>query len=88
MSVQLTLRTVPAIERPRYGYEHQALALIAAVGDGIWRSLAQIESELNFRYSQTGISARIRDIRKGLVFGWSAERKVEEGRNFYRVKRA
>ena len=73
----------------RYAYAKQAMAMIDALGDGAWRSLEQMQRELGYRYAQTAVSARIRDLRRGVPgFDlWTAERKVEGGRNFYRIVR-
>jgi hypothetical protein len=70
-----------------YGYEKQMMALIDAVGDGVFRSLAEIESALGYRYSQTGISARLRDLRKNIpgFERWRMEHRREGRLNWYRV---
>ena len=84
---QLSLLNAPA--SPRYSYAKQALTMIDKLGDGVWRSLAEMEREMGFKYAQTAISARIRDLRRGVpgLEQWTAERDVVDGRNFYRVRR-
>ena len=87
LSVSAQLQLLP-LEPKSYAYRAQMEALIKACGDGQWRSLAQIEIDLAFHYSQTGISARLRDLRRGVpgFERWTSERKTEsERRNFYRI---
>lgn len=84
---QLSFTDAPAT--PRYSYAKQALAMVSKLGDGVWRSLAEMEREMGFKYAQTAISARIRDLRRGVPGFelWTAERDSVDGRNFYRIRR-
>jgi len=84
---------LPTIRAPKKTHDYSAMliALVDAVGDGELRTLAQIESRMDFRYAQTSISARIRELHRGLLPGWSSEHvvsKLPEGpRHWYRVFR-
>jgi hypothetical protein len=77
------------VPRAPYAYHVQMSALVAAVGDGQPRSLYQIEMALGFKYSQTGLSARIRDLRRGVpgFDSWSSRRVVRGNKNFYEIFR-
>ena len=90
MSVQLALPSMKAPKQP-HDYSAQLRAIVGAIGDGELRTLAQIEAALDFRYAQTSISARIRELRRGYLPGWSSEHvisKLPDGpRNWYRVFR-
>lgn len=87
MAHQLLLLQVP--DKPRYPYAAQMDALIKACGDGVPRSLAQIERTLSFKYSQTGISARLRDLRRGIeqFDAWTSQHTKADGRHFYSIRR-
>jgi len=94
MSVQLALPTMKP-PKPPHDYSSMLRAVVEAVGDGQLRTLAQIEARMDFRYAQTSISARLRELRRGLLPGWTSERVTkitEEGiirlGNWYRVKQA
>lgn len=90
MSVQLALPTMKP-PKPTHDYSAQLRAIAEAVGDGELRTLAQIEARMDFRYAQTSISARLRELRRGLLPGWSSEHVVSKlpngPRNWYRVFR-
>lgn len=88
-TTQLSFDQLSAPKPRGYAYLKQALALCEAVGDGKWRSLTEIEAALCFKYSQTGLSARIRDLHRGCVPGWTSEHMRDEkfNRHYYRVFR-
>ena len=90
MSVQLTFADIPVPKQP-HDYSTMLKTVVEAVGDGQLRTLAQIEAAMDFRYAQTSISARIRELRRGLLPGWSSEHVVSKlptgPRNWYRVFR-
>jgi len=84
---QLTLLDM---EPKRYEYSKQMEALIKACADGEWRSLAEFERALGYRYSQTGLSARIRDLRRCIpqFAEWTSEHvKDTQSHHFYRIVR-
>lgn len=85
MSTQLAM--FQGAPRRSHNYEHQLLAIVAAVGDGVPRSLAEIERAVQFKYSQTSVSARIRELRRGFLHGWTSEHTKREGRHYYAVRR-
>jgi len=90
-TTQLTFADIPVPKPKRYEFEKQARAICEAVGDGEYRSLAQIETALNYRYGQSGISARIRELHRGLLPGWDSQHKTERANgaftvhHFYRI---
>ena len=77
--------------KPTHDYSAMLRAIVEAVGDGELRTLAQIEARMDFRYAQTSISARLRELRRNYLPGWSSEHvvsKLPDGpRNWYRVFR-
>ena len=85
--IQLSFPDAPA--PVRYPWAKQARDMVSKLGDSVWRSLAEMEREMGFKYAQTAISARIRDLRRsvpGLEL-WTAERDAVDGKNFYRIRR-
>lgn len=84
--MQLALYQTPESPK-RHDYRKQLIAITEAIGDNAFRSLADIEKSLNYRYSQTSISARIRELHRGLLPGWTSEHIKEFGRHFYRVRK-
>jgi len=79
-----------AMEPKPYAYRAQMETLIKACADGQWRSLAEFERALGYRYSQTGLSARVRDLRRGIAqfSEWTSEHvKDEQNHHFYRIVR-
>ena len=89
MATPLQLSLLQVREPVRYAYAKQAITMIDKLGDGVWRSLADMEQEMGYQYAQTAISARVRDLRRGVpgFEMWAAERKDENGRHFYRIRR-
>lgn len=90
MSVQLAL---PSMKPPKQPHDYSAMlrAIVEAVGDGELRTLAQIEAAMDFRYAQTSISARLRELHRGYLPGWDREHVVSKlpngPRHWYRVFR-
>ena len=87
MSAPRQLLLLDQAPRKAHNYEHQLRAVVEAVGDNVWRSLAEMEVKMRYRYSQTSLSARIRELRRGYLPGWTAEHKTENARHWYRVRR-
>ncbi len=75
-----------AIDGPRLG--NQLAEVLNVMRGGCWRTLDEIIAAVG-RGTQTGISARLRDLRKPKFGGWSVEsrRRSENGLWEYRVFR-
>jgi hypothetical protein len=93
-SIQTDLAFDTPLPRTRYAYAKQMQALVEAVGDGKERSLREIETALGFRYGQSGISARTRDLHRGVpgFESWDSRHRQEKGldgrtRHYYSVFR-
>jgi|LakMenE01Jun11ns_1017448.scaffolds.fasta_scaffold9676379_3 hypothetical protein len=72
-----------AIDGQRLGTQLQDV--LNVMRDGIWRTLDEIISEIG-RGTQTGISARLRDLRKPKFGGWIVEsRRISGGGWEYRI---
>lgn len=86
---QLTLcQTLEQTPRRQRDYTKQCQEIADAIGDGVWRSLQQMESALGYRRTQTSISARFRNLRAGHLPGWTAESKHAKDGWWYRIMRA
>lgn len=57
----------------------QLLAVYELMRDGRWRTLPRIRASMDRPYSEAGISARLRDLRKDKFGGHNVERRNVEG---------
>jgi hypothetical protein len=87
MSAPRQLLLLDQAPKKTHDYSAQLRAVVEAVGDNVWRGLAEIEKAMNYRYSQTSIAARVRELRRGYLPGWISEHKTENARHWYRVRR-
>ena len=76
---------VPALDRERL--MGQLAHVLALMSDGKWRTLREIADAPNKAYSDAGVSARLRDLRKPRFGGYTVERRrvSDSGLFEYRV---